>query len=184
MVEPLIAYHGQMMRTVSRAACIAVLLLGILGAVPAQADDPPTESGEQVPIYGGGDCHTNQNAPYASSNHAYLQSTFQVTCTVLSGYRIIRMHTDAKYGASPGGGSWTQYSNNVHEIGNGVNDWIGTISYNPLRDTCHWGGDWNFYRRTVTLQVTVRRLSTGVENIDTITFYKQSPSRIPCGDHE
>jgi hypothetical protein len=94
------------------------------------------------------------------------------------------MHTDAKYGASPGGGSWTQYSNGIHSKGNGVNGPSGTITYNPLRNDCQWGGDWNFYRRTVVLQVTFQRISTGVQYVDTRTFYRTSPDRIPCGDHE
>jgi hypothetical protein len=171
-----------MMRHLFRVLFVAVLAVGLYGA-PAHADDPPIESGESTGIYGGS-CYTNQNPPYASSNHAYLQSFFQVTCSVSADYRVIRMNTVAKYGASPGGGSWTQYSNSVSEIGNGVNATSGTNTYNPLRDGCNWNSDWNFYRRTVTLTVTTRRLSTGHEVVDTITFYKQSPARIPCGDHE
>jgi hypothetical protein len=164
-----------------KALAVAALIVGTAG--PAQADDPPIESGESTVIYGG-NCSTNQNPPYASSNHAYLQSYFQVTCSVSSAYRIVRMHVDAKYGASPGGGSWTQYSNQVQEKAIGSSGTLGTITYNPLRDVCHWNSDWNYYRRTATLEVTTQNLSTGHTVVDTITFYKQSPSRIPCGDHE
>lgn len=164
-----------------KALAIAALVLGVL-ATPAAADPDP-EVGESTPVYGG-DCYRNANAPYASANHAYLQSFFQVTCSVSSSYRIVRMHTDAKYGASPGGGAWTQYSNGISERGVGASGTLGTLTYNPLRNDCHWNSDWNFYRRTVTLEVTTQRISTGHTVLDTVVFYQQSPSRIPCGDHE
>jgi hypothetical protein len=160
------------------ALATAALVLGIL--TPAQADDP--ETAELVPMWGG-ECLNASNLPAASPDHQYLQSYYSVTCNAYSGYRIIRMHTDAKYGASDGAG-WTQYSNGIWSKGNGVNGPTGTITYNLFTNACHWGGDWNFYRRTVTLEVTFERISTHTQYVDTRTFYRATGSRIPCGDHE
>jgi hypothetical protein len=160
------------------AAC---LVLGL--ATPAVADDPPIESGEAFPIFGGS-CLTAQNAPAATANHIYLQSFFQVSCSVSSDYRVTKMHTDAKYAASPGGGVWNQYSNSLVSKEVSPNATSGVIVYNPLSNGCHWGGDWNYYRRLVALDVTVRRVSTGVTVTESHSYYRVSPNRIPCGDHE
>jgi hypothetical protein len=184
MIHPLMSPIMGGMRRIIGALAVAVALLA-LPAVPAQADDPPIESGESIPISGNGDCHRSWQRPYASANHVYLQAFFQVTCSVVgSTHRIIRMHTEAKYGSSYVGGGWTQYSDAVAERGNNVNAATGSITYNPHRDGCNWGQDWNYYRQRVDVDIDVRNLATGNVALDSITFYQYTTVRIPCGVHE
>lgn len=171
------------------ALSVLIALSALLLVLPASADPIP-ESAEEPSAEGvnsgvrcGGSVGGSRSRPVHAvvSGNDYLSSVFRITCEAAPGYTLIRFNIEGKYGASPGGGEWSQYSNDSTERGMGGE---GSLEFDPLRDGCHWGGDWNYYRQSVWLETTARNNASGIPVISRARYLFRSESRIPCGDHE